>query len=151
MTRLAEPHVRVVAKDVGERWFAELTAKKLKRGADRSVHQLNAATARGSDSWNQHPKPFVWSKTADQTLDSIARYCERSEDCATRSASEASYEQGVCEAGRIVGLVADSKPQAAILVGAERRDRRYTGCRDGREASRPAGCGCVGLAHGPGS
>jgi transposase len=60
-----------------ERWFAELTTKKLRRGAHRSVRQLNADIRAWIDTWNNDPRPFVWTKTADQILDSIARYCER--------------------------------------------------------------------------
>ncbi|HKG62593.1 MAG TPA: IS630 family transposase [Solirubrobacteraceae bacterium] len=58
-----------------ERWFAELTNKKLRRGAHRSVGQLNADIRTWIQSWNDNPKPFVWTKTADQILESIARYC----------------------------------------------------------------------------
>src|SRR3954469_17134535 len=60
-----------------ERWFAELTSKKLRRGAHRSVRALNTDIRAWIDTWNADPKPFVWTKTADQILDSIARYCER--------------------------------------------------------------------------
>ena len=60
-----------------ERWFGELTTKKLRRGTHRSVRQLNADIRAWIDTWNDDPKPFVWTKTADQILDSIARYCER--------------------------------------------------------------------------
>jgi len=60
-----------------ERWFAELTTKKLRRGAHRSVRQLNADIRAWIDSWNDNPRPFVWTKTADEILDSIARYCTR--------------------------------------------------------------------------
>jgi transposase len=60
-----------------ERWFAELTTKKLRRGAHRSVRDLNADIRAWIDTCNQNPKPFVWTKTADQILDSIARYCQR--------------------------------------------------------------------------
>jgi transposase len=60
-----------------ERWFAELTTKKLKRGAHRSVRQLNADIRAWIEAWNENPKPFVWTKTADQILESIARYCNR--------------------------------------------------------------------------
>lgn len=60
-----------------ERWFAELTAKKLRRGAHRSVRQLNADIRAWIKTWNDDPKPFVWTKTADQILESIARYCTR--------------------------------------------------------------------------
>ena len=60
-----------------ERWFAELTTKKLRRGAHRSVRALNADIRAWIDTWNQNPRPFVWTKTADEILDSIARYCTR--------------------------------------------------------------------------
>jgi transposase len=60
-----------------ERWFADLTTKKLRRGAHRSVRQLNADIRAWIDTWNDNPRPFVWTKTADQILDSIARYCTR--------------------------------------------------------------------------
>jgi transposase len=60
-----------------ERWFAELTTKKLRRGTHRSVGQLNADIRAWIQTWNENPRPFVWTKTAEQILDSIARYCTR--------------------------------------------------------------------------
>lgn len=60
-----------------ERWFAELTTKKLRRGTHRSVRQLNTDIRAWIETWNDNPRPFVWTKTADQILDSIARYCDR--------------------------------------------------------------------------
>jgi transposase len=63
-----------------ERWFGELTTKKLRRGAHRSVRQLNADIRAWIDTWNQDPKPFIWTKTAEEILDSIARYCNRIND-----------------------------------------------------------------------
>jgi transposase len=60
-----------------ERWFAELTTKQLRRAAHRSVRALNTDIRAWIETWNENPKPFVWTKTADQILDSIARYCER--------------------------------------------------------------------------
>jgi transposase len=63
-----------------ERWFAELTTKLLKRGAHRSVRDLNADIRAWIATWNDDPKPYVWTKTADQILDSIRRYCERIND-----------------------------------------------------------------------
>ena len=60
-----------------ERWFAELTTRKLRRAAHRSVRDLNADIRAWINTWNDNPRPFVWAKTADQILDSIARYCER--------------------------------------------------------------------------
>jgi transposase len=63
-----------------ERWFAELTTKKLRRATHRSVHQLNKDIRAWIDTWNDEPKPFIWTKTADQILDSITRYCGRTND-----------------------------------------------------------------------
>ena len=60
-----------------ERWFAELTTKWIKRGAHRSVRDLVASIRTWITNWNDDPKPFVWTKTADQILESIARYCNR--------------------------------------------------------------------------
>ena len=60
-----------------ERWFAELTSKKLRRGAHRSVRALNVDIRAWIDTWNDNPRPFVWTKTADEILESIARYCQR--------------------------------------------------------------------------
>jgi transposase len=60
-----------------ERWFAELTTKKLRRGAHRTVRQLNADIRAWIDTWNENPRPFVWTKTADEILEAIARYCTR--------------------------------------------------------------------------
>ena len=63
-----------------ERWFGELTSKNLRRGTHRSVRDLNADIRAWIDTWNEDPKPFVWTKTADQILDSIRRYCQRIND-----------------------------------------------------------------------
>jgi transposase len=63
-----------------ERWFAELTHKKLRRGAHKSVRALNADIRAWINTWNQAPRPFVWTKTADQILESITRYCTRIND-----------------------------------------------------------------------
>jgi transposase len=60
-----------------ERWFAELTTKKLRRGAHRSVRDLNTDIRAWIETWNENPRPFVWTKTAEEILDSIARYCTR--------------------------------------------------------------------------
>jgi transposase len=63
-----------------ERWFAELTTKKLRRASHRSVRELNNDIRAWIESWNDNPRPFVWTKTADQILESIARYCKRIND-----------------------------------------------------------------------
>lgn len=60
-----------------ERWFAEITNKRIRRGAFRSVRELEAAIREYIDVHNENPKPFVWTKTADQILSSIARFAQR--------------------------------------------------------------------------
>jgi hypothetical protein len=57
-----------------ERWFAELTNKWIRRGVFRSVKELETAIGEFIEVHNEDPKPFVWTRTADQILDSIARY-----------------------------------------------------------------------------
>jgi transposase len=60
-----------------ERWFAELTNKRIRRGVFRSVKELEAAIREYIAVHNEDPKPFVWTRTADQILASIARYARR--------------------------------------------------------------------------
>jgi transposase len=57
-----------------ERWFAELTTKKLQRSAHRSIKELTTDLDAWVAAWNDNPKPFVWHKTADQILDSLKKY-----------------------------------------------------------------------------
>jgi transposase len=63
-----------------ERWFAELTNKQVRRGVHRSVAELETAIRAFIDAHNADPKPFVWAKTADQILTSIARFAQRTVD-----------------------------------------------------------------------
>ncbi|WP_426514656.1 IS630 family transposase [Dactylosporangium sp. McL0621] len=63
-----------------ERWFAELTNRKLRRSAHRSVAALEADVATWIEAWNADPKPFVWTKSADQILETVAAYCQRIND-----------------------------------------------------------------------
>ena len=60
-----------------ERWFALLSQRQLKRGTHRSTIALERAIREFIDVSNENPKPFVWSKTADEILESIKRYCNR--------------------------------------------------------------------------
>ena len=60
-----------------ERWFAELTTKQLRRGAHRSVAELERAIHEFLDAHNEAPKPFVWTKSADEILASIGRFAQR--------------------------------------------------------------------------
>lgn len=59
-----------------ERWFAELTDKAIRRGSHRSVPELEAAIREYLGVSNENPRPFVWTKTADQILASIARFAQ---------------------------------------------------------------------------
>jgi hypothetical protein len=63
-----------------EQWFAELTTKWIKRGTHRSVRDLVRSIRTWIANWNDDPKPFVWHKTADEILDSLAAYCQRIND-----------------------------------------------------------------------
>ena len=63
-----------------ERWFAELTMKQIRRGAYRSVAQLKAGIQAFIDAFQENPTPFVWTKSADEILASIARFAQRTAD-----------------------------------------------------------------------
>lgn len=63
-----------------ERWFAELTNKQLRRGVHRSVRALETAIREFVDAHNADGKPFVWTKSADEILASIARFAQRTLD-----------------------------------------------------------------------
>jgi transposase len=58
-----------------ERWFAELTNRKLRRSAHRSVTELENDIRKWITEWNKNPRPFVWTKTADEILATLAAYC----------------------------------------------------------------------------
>ena len=60
-----------------ERWFATLTEKQIRRGTHRSTRQLEQAIRSYLDTYNADPRPFVWSKSADDILASIERFCLR--------------------------------------------------------------------------
>jgi transposase len=60
-----------------ERWFGLLTDKQLRRGAHRSVQALEKDIRTWIELWNTDPKPFVWTKTADEILDRLASYLQR--------------------------------------------------------------------------
>jgi transposase len=59
-----------------ERWFAGLTEKQLRRGVHRSTRELQDAIRHYLELNNRHPKPFIWTKPADQILESVARFCK---------------------------------------------------------------------------
>jgi transposase len=63
-----------------ERWFALLAEKQIKRGTHRSTRALEEAIREYLTMTNESPKPFIWTKTADEILGSVARYCQRISD-----------------------------------------------------------------------
>jgi transposase len=60
-----------------ERWFAEITNKRIRRGIFRSVKELEQAISEYINVHNEDPQPFVWTRTADEILASIARFAQR--------------------------------------------------------------------------
>jgi transposase len=60
-----------------ERFFAELTDKQIRRGAHRSTAELEAGIHVYIDAVNADPKPFRWTKSADNILGTIKRFCLR--------------------------------------------------------------------------
>jgi transposase len=60
-----------------ERWFALLSEKQIKRGAHRSVRALETTIREYLAITNEAPKPFVWTKTADEILAKVAKFCQR--------------------------------------------------------------------------
>ena len=62
-----------------ERWFAELSRKKIQRGAHTSVRQLEADIKSFIEAHNKDPKPYRWVKSADQILASVKRFCQKAE------------------------------------------------------------------------
>ena len=64
--QIAELSTYLVDTTLVERWFAELTTKQIRRGAHRSVSELERAIGDFLDAHNADPKPFIWTKGADQ-------------------------------------------------------------------------------------
>jgi transposase len=60
-----------------ERWFAELQRRCLNRGVFCSLDELTTALEDWIKIWNADARPFKWTKTADQIIDRICRYCSR--------------------------------------------------------------------------
>jgi transposase len=63
-----------------ERWFAEITMKLIRRGVYRSVKDLERDITAWAENWNTNPRPYAWTKTAEEILESVAAYCRRIND-----------------------------------------------------------------------
>jgi transposase len=57
-----------------ERWFGYLTDQKIRRGVHKSVQSLEADIREWIENWNDNPRPFAWTKTAEEILNSLAEY-----------------------------------------------------------------------------
>jgi hypothetical protein len=60
-----------------ERWFGYLTGQKVRRGAHKSVQALEADIRDWVEHWNENPRPFAWTKTAEEILNSLAEYLSK--------------------------------------------------------------------------
>ena len=63
-----------------ERWFAYITDELIRRGSHTSVQALEADIRAWVATWNENPRPFIWTKTAEQILESLGRLITRISD-----------------------------------------------------------------------
>ena len=123
-----------------ERWFGELTNKKIKRGAHCSVRELERTSADWIKHWNENPKPYVWVKPAKEILDSIARYCQRIYYSDTRHASSFKPSVGLARHGgraRPRIQVDDEEVTYGSIMAHQRGSRTISRVRAGDQWKRP--------------
>ncbi|KAB7752376.1 IS630 family transposase, partial [Mycolicibacterium mucogenicum] len=60
-----------------ERWFGLLTDQKLRRGVHRSIQALEKDIREWIADWNDNPRPFNWTKTADEIFERLGSYLQR--------------------------------------------------------------------------
>jgi hypothetical protein len=60
-----------------ERWFGFLTDQMIRRGTHKSVPALEADIRSWVANWNANPRPFVWTKTAEDIIESLGRFIQR--------------------------------------------------------------------------
>jgi hypothetical protein len=60
-----------------ERWFGYLTDQNIRRGVHKSVQALEADIRDWIEQWNENPRPFAWTKTAEEILNSLAEYLSK--------------------------------------------------------------------------
>jgi len=63
--------------DQVERWFAELTRKQLQRGVHRSTAELEDDIIAFIEAHNENPRPYRWTKSADDILAAVRRFCQK--------------------------------------------------------------------------
>ena len=79
--------------DQVERFFAMLAEKQLRRGVHRSTQVLEQAIRNYIDTVNANPRPFRWTKTADDILATIKRFCLRTLDAAPGSRNSSKLQK----------------------------------------------------------
>lgn len=82
MDEKSQIHALDRTQPVFQLWFSELTEKKIRRGTHRTVRALQEDIRAWIAGWNDSPRPYVWVKTADTILASVAHYCQRISDSA---------------------------------------------------------------------
>ena len=70
--------------DLVQGWFALPTLRQIRRGVFPTIEALEAAIRRCIEATNADPHPFVWTKSADDILDSVRRFCQRTMDVSKR-------------------------------------------------------------------
>ena len=60
-----------------ERWFGLLTDKQLRRGVHKNLQALEKDIRTWVSSWNENPRPFTWTKTADEIFERLNTYLQR--------------------------------------------------------------------------
>ncbi|MGW2585248.1 IS630 family transposase, partial [Streptomyces virginiae] len=60
-----------------ERWFGLLTDKQIRRGTHKSLQALEKDIRNWIRTWNENPRPFAWTKSADEILERLASYLDR--------------------------------------------------------------------------
>lgn len=70
-----------------ERWFAELTNKQRRRGVHKTVQTLEQDIRTWIAAWNTDPRSYIWTKTADEILERLASYLNRTPDSEDQAVS----------------------------------------------------------------
>jgi transposase len=119
-----------------ERWFAFLTDQLLRRGVHKSVAALEKDVREWIKTWNENPTPFVWKKTAEEILDSLARYISRISDAGhSRVAPEI---RGLdCYCGCMVG---SERVDGEFVLSDDERDQLVRWSRGRHGLKRPEFC-----------
>ena len=116
-----------------ERWFAELQRRCLDRGVFCSLDELTTALEDWIKVWNASARPFKWTKTADQIIDRICRYCSR--------ISGPGHQRGCASDRRVLWFPSHGAASGFIL-------RPEASTEGGQYETFCPGCSPAGCGHG---